>query len=231
MRKDRTTGTTKTTAKQAPKTAKAKATKPETKKTPTKKAQPATQPAKKLSQFQAAIQVLAEAGEPMNCKAMVEARTAKGLWSSPAGKTPEATLHASILRDIRKGEDARFAKADRSLFTLAAKKAKSWLLALHQPSGANMWVKARLGYRIMSWYEDRGLTGTESASRPASCRTVWFVGAVQSFPTCSELTLTEESSCAKVVAPTKHAWALGRDGLQGGRYVRHPSATVPRRLG
>jgi hypothetical protein len=57
----------------------------------------------------------------MNCKAMVEAMTAKGLWSSPAGKTPEATLYASILRDTRKGDDARFAKADRGLFTLAAK--------------------------------------------------------------------------------------------------------------
>jgi hypothetical protein len=118
--------TKKTTAKQARKTnAKAKATKPATKKTPAKKAttkKPAAQPAKKLSQFQAAIQVLADAGEPMNCKAMVEAMTAKGLWSSPAGKTPDATLYASILRDTRKGEDARFAKADRGLFTLAAKK-------------------------------------------------------------------------------------------------------------
>jgi len=73
-----------------------------------------------LSQFQAAIQVLADAGEPMNCKAMVEAMTAEGLWSSPGGKTPEATLYASILRDTRKGEDARFAKADRGLFTLPA---------------------------------------------------------------------------------------------------------------
>ena len=58
----------------------------------------------------------------MNCKAMVEAMTAQGLWASPAGKTPEATLYASILRDTRKGKDATFAKADRGLFTLAAKK-------------------------------------------------------------------------------------------------------------
>ena len=36
----------------------------------------------------------------MNCKAMVEAMQAKGLWTSPGGKTPEATLYASILRDI-----------------------------------------------------------------------------------------------------------------------------------
>ena len=79
-------------------------------------------PAKKLSQFNAAIRVLAEAKEPMNCKAMVETMQAKGYWTSPGGKTPDATLYASILRDIRKGKEARFAKADRGLFTLAAKK-------------------------------------------------------------------------------------------------------------
>ena len=118
--------TKKTTTKPAPKaTAKAKATKTATKKTPVKKAtakKPAAEPAKKISQFQAAIQVLADAGEPMNCKAMVEAMNANGLWTSPGGKTPDATLYASILRDIRKGKDATFAKADRGLFTLASKK-------------------------------------------------------------------------------------------------------------
>jgi hypothetical protein len=58
----------------------------------------------------------------MTCKAMVEAMTAKGLWSSLGGKTPEATLYASILRDTRKGSDAQFRKADGGLFTLASKK-------------------------------------------------------------------------------------------------------------
>ena len=38
----------------------------------------------------------------MNCKAMVEAMQAKGLWNSPGGKTPEATLYASIIREIAK---------------------------------------------------------------------------------------------------------------------------------
>jgi hypothetical protein len=45
--------------------------------------------------------VLAEAREPMNCKAMVEAMATKGYWSSPGGKTPSATLYASLLRHIR----------------------------------------------------------------------------------------------------------------------------------
>jgi len=53
---------------------------------------------------------------------MVEAMQAKGLWSSPGGKTPKATLYASILRDIRKGKDARFVKANRGQFALAGEK-------------------------------------------------------------------------------------------------------------
>jgi len=85
-----------------------------------KKAKPAA-PAKKLSQIQAAVRVLAEAGEPMTARAMVEAMQAKRYWTSPAGKTPEATLYASIIRDIRKGKDARFVKTGRGTFALPAK--------------------------------------------------------------------------------------------------------------
>ena len=75
----------------------------------------------KLSQIEAAIKVLAKAGEPMNCKAMVEAMAKQGLWSSPGGATPDATLYSSILRDLRKGKDARFKKTDRGQFTLTGK--------------------------------------------------------------------------------------------------------------
>lgn len=106
------------TTKKAPA---AKAKKPATKKAtkPAAKATPVN--GKKLSQVEAAIQVLAKAGEPMNCKAMVEAMTAQGLWASPGGATPDATLYSSILRDLRKGKDARFKKTDRGHFTLAGK--------------------------------------------------------------------------------------------------------------
>ncbi|XVJ61105.1 MAG: hypothetical protein HEQ23_11790 [Tepidisphaera sp.] len=46
---------------------------------------------------------------------------AKGLWTSPGGKTPAATLYAAIVREITtKGKDARFRKADRGLFTANA---------------------------------------------------------------------------------------------------------------
>jgi hypothetical protein len=79
--------------------------------------------AKKVSQIEAAIKVLAKAGEPMNCKTIVEAMTKQGLWKSPGGATPDATLYASILRDINtKGKDARFKKVDRGQFALAGRK-------------------------------------------------------------------------------------------------------------
>jgi hypothetical protein len=98
------------------------ATKTTTKKkaAPKKKPEPQPAPAEKLSQIAAAERVLADAGEPMTCGEMVEAMMAKGLWSSPAGKTPAATLYASLLRQIRaKGKDAKFHKVARGRFTLA----------------------------------------------------------------------------------------------------------------
>jgi hypothetical protein len=51
---------------------------------------------KRLSAIDAAAKLLAETGEPMTCKAMVEAMTAKGYWTSPAGKTPHATLYTAV---------------------------------------------------------------------------------------------------------------------------------------
>jgi hypothetical protein len=78
---------------------------------------------KKLSQIDAAVQVLAKAREPMNCTAMVEAMIERGLWSSPNGKTPTAMLYASILCELNaKDRDARFVKKDRGLFALAGRK-------------------------------------------------------------------------------------------------------------
>jgi hypothetical protein len=70
-----------------------------------------------LSCLNAAAKVLAEKGEPMNCKEMIEAMAAKGYWTTPGGKTPHATLYSSIAREIRdKGKDARFKKSERGKF-------------------------------------------------------------------------------------------------------------------
>jgi len=75
--------------------------------------------AKKLSQIEAAAKVLAATKKPMTCRELVEAMQAKRLWKSPGGKTPHATLYASILRDLNKGKDARFKKTAPGKFALA----------------------------------------------------------------------------------------------------------------
>jgi hypothetical protein len=66
---------------------------------------------KKPSALDAAAKVLAEAGTAMTCKEMIGAMAAKGYWTSPGGKTPDATLCSAILREITvKGEQSRFVK-------------------------------------------------------------------------------------------------------------------------
>jgi hypothetical protein len=77
----------------------------------------ATPKDKRLSAISAAAKVLTEVNEPMNARQLIDAIVAKGYWTSPAGKTPHATLYSAILREIKaKGSDARFAKADRGKF-------------------------------------------------------------------------------------------------------------------
>lgn len=76
---------------------------------------------KKVSAIDAAATLLAEVGTPMNCVEMIEAMASKGLWESPGGKTPHATLYSAIIREIGlKGEAARFVKAERGRFTIKA---------------------------------------------------------------------------------------------------------------
>ena len=100
----------------------AKTTKPAKAKTPKAAAPAKTKKADgKMSALDAAAKVLADAGEPMNTKAMIEAMAAKNLWKSPGGATPWATLYSAITREINeKGADARFVKVERGQF--AAKK-------------------------------------------------------------------------------------------------------------
>jgi hypothetical protein len=124
--------TTKTTPPKATTNARnaKKATKAQTAKAATKNAPGAKRDAKeskadgkKISQIEAAIIVLGKSKDGMNCKAMVEAMQVAGLWSTPKGATPDATLYASILREINaKGKDARFRKTERGHFALASRK-------------------------------------------------------------------------------------------------------------
>src|SRR6516225_4607693 len=89
------------------------------KKSATKKAKAADANGKpkRTSAIDAAAKVLAGSKQPMNCKELIEAMAAKGLWSSPGGKTPHATLYSAILREINeKGKEARFKKTERGHF-------------------------------------------------------------------------------------------------------------------
>ena len=77
---------------------------------------------KTLSALDAAAKVLADEGKPMNCPELIEAMTKKGLWTSPNGLTPAATLSAEILRETKvKGADARFVKTERGKFSAKAR--------------------------------------------------------------------------------------------------------------
>ncbi len=75
---------------------------------------------KKLSALDAAAQVLKVAGQPMTCPEMIEAMSKQGLWSSPNGATPAATLYSAILRELKKGDASRFQKAERGKFAARA---------------------------------------------------------------------------------------------------------------
>jgi hypothetical protein len=72
---------------------------------------------KRVSALDAAAQVLKASGQAMRAQEMIAAMSEAGLWSSPNGKTPHATLYAAILREINdKAADARFRKTGRGLF-------------------------------------------------------------------------------------------------------------------
>ena len=103
------------------KTTKAKASKAEATPKAKKAKVPKERKDKKMSAIDAAAQVLASSKEPLNAKEMIEAMATRGLWSSPGGKTPHATLYSAIIREIAlKGKEARFVKTERGKFTAKA---------------------------------------------------------------------------------------------------------------
>ena len=89
-----------------------------TRKTKAKKAGSGKKP-KRISALDAAGQVLAGAGKPMRAQELIAAMAEQGLWKSPAGQTPHATLYAAMMRETRdKGTASRFCKVDRGMFAL-----------------------------------------------------------------------------------------------------------------
>ena len=80
---------------------------------------PAGSPAR-LSALDAAARVLSESRQAMTCPELIAAMAAQGYWTSPAGKTPQATLHAALTREIKtKKNQSRFRKTERGKFALA----------------------------------------------------------------------------------------------------------------
>ena len=72
---------------------------------------------KRTSALDAAAHMLKNASQPMRAQEMIAAMAEQGLWQSPGGNTPHATLYAAIIREIRdKGSEARFRKTDRGQF-------------------------------------------------------------------------------------------------------------------
>lgn len=79
---------------------------------------------KRVSALDAAAQVLAKADKPMRAQELIAAMAEGGLWKSPGGATPHATLYAAMLREISaKGKEARFTKVERGLFAFSGKAA------------------------------------------------------------------------------------------------------------
>jgi hypothetical protein len=83
----------------------------------------ATNDAKPMSLLNAAAHLLSlGTGDPMRCKDIVDLTIQRGLWTPGKGKTPAATLHAAISREIiAKGDASRFVKAERGKFAMASK--------------------------------------------------------------------------------------------------------------
>ena len=65
----------------------------------------------RMSCLDAAAKVLSRTHDAFTLEKLMSAIESRGLWKSPKGKTPWATLSAAILREIRdKGDASRFQK-------------------------------------------------------------------------------------------------------------------------
>ena len=73
-----------------------------------------------MSQLDAAVKILTDAKEPLTCKEICRRMLEQKLWNT-TGRTPGATLSASMQREIAKrGSEARFRRAERGLYELNA---------------------------------------------------------------------------------------------------------------
>jgi hypothetical protein len=172
-------------------------------------------PGKKLSAIDAAAKVLGEEGRPMNCQEMIDAMAAKGYWQSPGGKTPAATLYASILREQKvRGAEARFVKAQRGRFErarLPPAPPRSPQGPIQGPSfvGSMSVGSGRVWNEAAVAQGHEGVTAGIDASHGSSPRRRWT-------STCRSVTITQQVSdaCNSVVAlpPCRQGRLLGDAG-------------------
>jgi hypothetical protein len=75
---------------------------------------------KKLSALAAAARVLAETKRALSCSELIAAMATQGYWTSPGGKTPQATLSSAIQREIvMKKNQSRFKKTAPGRYAVA----------------------------------------------------------------------------------------------------------------
>jgi restriction system protein len=73
-----------------------------------------------MSALQAAEQVLAEAGEPLDARTITERMLKQQLWTTN-GATPDATVNSQIATDIKNlRSSSRFQRTNRGIFALRA---------------------------------------------------------------------------------------------------------------
>jgi hypothetical protein len=79
-----------------------------------------------MSALDAAAEVLGrlaskEASIGLGAKDLIERMEKTGLWTSPGGKTPAATLYSALIREIKERKsDSRFKRISAGKFSLAA---------------------------------------------------------------------------------------------------------------
>ena len=72
----------------------------------------ATEPEKKRSLLDAAVEVLRIAKQPMNTREIIEWAMKLELWQPTGAKTPEQTLYGAIHRENKTKEHPRIVKSD-----------------------------------------------------------------------------------------------------------------------
>lgn len=73
---------------------------------------PATEPEKKRSLLNAAVEVLRIAKQPMNTREIIEWAMKLELWQPTGAKTPEQTLYGAIHRENKTKEHPRIVKSN-----------------------------------------------------------------------------------------------------------------------